>query len=118
MQPSHSSSPALPSILADQCDDRGKRREVSVVGEAYFDVAEERKKGQTVLISPNQQVTFCDNQIRLEKLTNPEHLLWRDGIYAGDFNATPESELIRIIPEDRLLNDHLAGCLIRVQIII
>lgn len=124
----------------------GKRREVSVVGEAYFDVAEDRKKpfivttekltmevlgtefnvysypesdytrtslvegslrvcetgkkGQTVLISPNQQVTFSDNQIRLEKLTNPEHLLWRDGIYAFD-----NERLIDIIEKLELYYD-------------
>lgn len=105
-----------------------KQREVSVVGEAYFDVAENRKKpfivttqqltmevlgtefnvysypesGYTrtslvegalmvsetgkndkpVLLSPNQQVTYCENVIKLESLQNPEHLLWREGIYA------------------------------------
>ncbi|QRX62689.1 FecR domain-containing protein [Dysgonomonadaceae bacterium zrk40] len=107
-----------------------KRREVSVVGEAYFEVAENRKKpfivttqqltmevlgtefnvysypesGYTrtslvegalmvsetgkndkpVLLSPNQQVTYCENVIKLESLQNPEHLLWREGIYAFD----------------------------------
>ncbi|NCC62859.1 MAG: hypothetical protein EOM12_18510, partial [Verrucomicrobiae bacterium] len=94
-----------------------KRREVSVIGEAYFEVAENRKKpfivttqqltmevlgtefnvysypesGYTrtslvegalmvsetgkndkpVLLSPNQQVTYCENVIKLESLQNP-----------------------------------------------
>lgn len=107
-----------------------KRREVSVVGEAYFDVAENRKKpfivttqqltmkvlgtefnvysypesgytrtslvegallvsetgknNKPVLLSPDQQATYCENVIKLEKLHNPEHLLWREGIYAFD----------------------------------
>ncbi len=108
----------------------GKQRKVSVVGEAYFDVAENRKKpfvvttdqltlnvlgtefnvfsypesgysqialvegslsvnetgkkGDPILLSSNQQVTYGNNEVLLEKLTNPEHLLWRDGIYAFD----------------------------------
>ena len=107
-----------------------KRREVSVIGEAYFKVAENRKKpfivttqqltmevlgtefnvysypqsgytrtslvegslmvsetgkkNKPVLLSPDQQATYCENVIKLEKLYNPEHLLWREGIYAFD----------------------------------
>ncbi|MDD2513760.1 MAG: FecR domain-containing protein [Proteiniphilum sp.] len=106
----------------------GKRREVSVVGEAYFDVAENREKpfvvtteqltmevlgtefnvysypeagivqtslvkgslkvsetgknGQSMLLSPSQQVTYQNSKMQLEPLTNPEHLLWKEGIYA------------------------------------
>jgi ferric-dicitrate binding protein FerR (iron transport regulator) len=124
----------------------GKRREVSVVGEAYFDVAENRKrpfvvtteqltmevlgtefnvysypesgytqtslvegslrvcetgrKSQPVLLSPDQQVTYCDNGIKLEKLSNPEHLLWREGIYAFD-----NERLIDIIEKLQLYYD-------------
>lgn len=123
-----------------------KRREVSVVGEAYFDVAENRKspfvvttqqltmevlgtefnvfnypdagytqtalvegslkvsetgkKSQPVLLSPNQQVTYSDNKIRLEKLSNPEYLLWRDGIYAFE-----NERLIDIIEKLELYYD-------------
>ncbi|MDD3556211.1 MAG: FecR domain-containing protein, partial [Proteiniphilum sp.] len=122
------------------------RREVSVVGEAYFDVAENRekpfivttqqltmevlgtefnvfsypdagytqtalvegslkvsetgKKSQPVLLSPNQQVTYSDNKIRLEKLSNPEYLLWRDGIYAFE-----NERLIDIIEKLELYYD-------------
>jgi ferric-dicitrate binding protein FerR (iron transport regulator) len=107
-----------------------KQREVSVIGEAYFKVAENRKKpfivttqqltmevlgtefnvysypqsgytrtslvegslmvsetgknNKPVLLSPDQQATYCENVIKLEKLHNPEHLLWREGIYAFD----------------------------------
>ena len=107
-----------------------KQREVSVIGEAYFKVAENRKKpfvvttqqltmevlgtefnvysypesgytrtslvegavmvsetgknGKPVLLSPDQQATYQENVIKLEKLHNPEHLLWREGIYAFD----------------------------------
>ncbi|MDD3333148.1 MAG: FecR domain-containing protein [Proteiniphilum sp.] len=122
------------------------RREVSVVGEAYFDVVENRekpfivttqqltmevlgtkfnvfsypdagytqtalvegslkvsetgKKSQPVLLSPNQQVTYSDNKIRLEKLSNPEYLLWRDGIYAFE-----NERLIDIIEKLELYYD-------------
>lgn len=123
-----------------------KRREVSVVGEAYFDVAENRKKpfivttqqltmkvlgtefnvysypesgytrtslvegallvsetgknGKPVLLSPDQQATYCENVIKLEKLHNPEHLLWREGIYAFD-----NERLIDIIEKLELYYD-------------
>lgn len=124
----------------------GKQREVSVVGEAYFDVAENPrrpfvvntqqltmevmgtefnvysypesgftqtslvegslrvsetvKKGQPVLLSPNQQVTYSGDKIKLEKLNNPEHLLWRKGIYAFD-----NERLIDIIAKLELYYD-------------
>lgn len=107
-----------------------KQREVSVIGEAYFKVAENRKKpfivttqqltmevlgtefnvysypqsgytrtslvegslmvsetgknNKPVLLSPDQQATYQENVIKLERLHNPEHLLWREGIYAFD----------------------------------
>lgn len=124
----------------------GRRREVSVVGEAYFDVAENRKKPfvvtteqltmevlgtefnvysypengftQTslvegslrvtetgknespVLLSPNQQITYKDDRIRLENFTNPERLLWREGIYAFD-----NEQLIDIIEKLEIYYD-------------
>ena len=123
-----------------------KQREVSIDGEAYFDVAEDRKKtfivttqqltmevlgtefnvysypasgltrtslvegalmvretgknGKPVLLSPDQQVTYCENVIKLERLQNPEHLLWRDGIYAFD-----NERLIDIIAKLELYYD-------------
>lgn len=122
------------------------KREVSLEGEAYFNVAEDRKKpfvvstqqltmevlgtefnvdsykkngytrialvngsikvretskkGQSILLSPNQQITFSNNLMRHEKLSDPEHLLWRDGIYA--FNNV---RLIQIIEKLELYYD-------------
>jgi transmembrane sensor len=122
------------------------KREVSLEGEAYFNVAEDRKKpfvvstqqltmevlgtefnvdnykkngytrialvngsikvretskkGQSILLSPNQQITFSNNLMRHEKLSDPEHLLWRDGIYA--FN---NARLIQIIEKLELYYD-------------
>jgi ferric-dicitrate binding protein FerR (iron transport regulator) len=107
-----------------------KRREVSVVGEAYFDVAENRKRpfvvttqqltmevlgtefnvysylesgytqtslvegslrvsetanpDRSLLLSPNQQIIFKGEEMQLEPISNPDHLLWREGIYAFD----------------------------------
>lgn len=123
-----------------------KQRNVSLMGEAYFDVAENKnqpfvvttqqltmevlgtefnvysypesgytrtslvegalkvsetgKNGRPVLLSADQQVTYCENGIQLEKLTNSEHLLWRDGIYA--FN---NERLIDIIAKLELYYD-------------
>lgn len=123
-----------------------RQREVTLVGEAYFDVAENHEipfvvktqqltmevlgtefnvysypesgysqvslvegsvrvskpgeKEKSVLLSPNQQVTLCNNTLKLEKLTNPEHLLWRNGIYAFD-----NERLIDIIKKLELYYD-------------
>ena len=124
----------------------GNRREVSVVGEAYFDVAENRQKpfvvttqqltmevlgtefnvysypeagytqtslvegslrvsetsnkNKSVLLSPYHQVTFSDNKMQLDKLNNPEHLLWRDGIYSFH-----NEQLIKILAKLELYYD-------------
>ena len=123
-----------------------KRREVSVVGEAYFDVTENRKKpfivttqqltmevlgtefnvysypesgytqtslvegslrvsetdnpSHTLLLSPSQQIIFKGEQMQLEPISNPDHLLWREGIYAFD-----NERLIDIIEKLELYYD-------------
>lgn len=123
-----------------------KRREVSVVGEAYFDVAENRKSpfvvttqqltmevlgtefnvysypesgytqtslvegalkvsetanpSRTLLLSPSQQIIYKGEQMQLEPISNPDHLLWREGIYAFD-----NERLIDIIEKLELYYD-------------
>jgi ferric-dicitrate binding protein FerR (iron transport regulator) len=123
-----------------------KNREVEILGEAFFDVAEDKKKpfvvatqnvGMEVLgtafnvysypetnyiqtdlvegslkiytanddtngiiLKPNEQVTIQGNNMTVGNIGNPDHLLWRNGIYS--FN---NERLIVIIEKLQLYYD-------------
>ena len=104
-----------------------KKREVEIVGEAFFDVAKDKKpfsvstqdieiqvlgtqfnvyaypganliqtdlvegslrvleknnRNKMVLLSPNQQMVFKENNMIVSSISNPARLLWREGIYS------------------------------------
>lgn len=123
-----------------------KNREVEIIGEAFFNVAEEKKRPfivstqhidmevlgtqfnvysypgagyiQTdliegsvkiysandekngIILKPNEQVTIQGNEMAVAQIDNPDHMLWRDGIYA--FN---NERLIDIIKKLELYYD-------------
>lgn len=105
-----------------------KNREVEIIGEAFFDVAQEKKrpfivstqyidmevlgtqfnvysypgtdyiqteliegslkvyrtdnKSESILLKPDEQVMIRGNDMTVSEISNPEHLLWKNGIYA------------------------------------
>ncbi|MPM68391.1 hypothetical protein SDC9_115323 [bioreactor metagenome] len=121
-------------------------REVEIIGEAYFDVAKDKKRPfivttqhvelkvlgtqfnvysypgvgyiqtdliegsvkvfqknqekRAIVLKPNEQVIIRDGSMTVSKVYNPEHLLWKNGIYA--FN---NERLIDIIGKLQLYYD-------------
>lgn len=123
-----------------------KNRKVKITGEAFFSVAQDKKrpfivsvrhidmevlgtqfnvynypnadyiqtnllegslrvypasdKKNNIVLQPNEQVTIAGDEMIVEKIDNPEHMLWKDGIYA--FN---NERLIDIIEKLELYYD-------------
>lgn len=123
-----------------------KNRTVEITGEAFFDVAEEKKRPfivstqhidmevlgtqfnvysysdagyiqtdliegsvrifeklnekNTVILKPNEQVIIRDKDMTVSNTSNPEHMLWRNGIY-----AFTNERLITIIEKLQLYYD-------------
>lgn len=124
----------------------GKNRKVEITGEAYFNVAKDKKrpfiveagqvmmevlgtqfnvycysgadyfqtnleegslkvyttndKNKEIILKPNEQVIIRENEMFLSETENPDHTLWKEGIYA--FNNAP---LINILEQLQLYYD-------------
>ena len=54
----------------------------TVLVEGSLRVSIRGANAKQTLLSPNQQATLYNNNLIIEKTTHPDHLLWRNGIYA------------------------------------
>lgn len=60
-----------------------KRAETTLV-EGSLKVTDKLNENNSVIIKPNEQVSYADGKLSVHPASNPDYLLWREGIYSFD----------------------------------